>query len=119
MAALRFLYYSFTFFHIIATFSTSCATGISIGCSEMAPIQVQSTCVKHNCISIRQTEKENLFPIGFHEAIGDTIALSVSTPAHLQKLGLLPETSTLPTEPLFPDQPPLPPNGLYLFILNY
>lgn len=26
---------------------------------------------------------------GFHEAIGDTIALSVSTPQHLQKIGLL------------------------------
>jgi len=26
---------------------------------------------------------------GFHEAIGDTIALSVSTPKHLQKIGLL------------------------------
>lgn len=27
---------------------------------------------------------------GFHEAIGDTIALSVSTPQHLKKIGLLP-----------------------------
>ncbi|ESO94196.1 hypothetical protein LOTGIDRAFT_215685 [Lottia gigantea] len=27
---------------------------------------------------------------GFHEAIGDTIALSVSTPKHLRKIGLLP-----------------------------
>ena len=26
---------------------------------------------------------------GFHEAVGDTIALSVSTPTHLQKIGLL------------------------------
>jgi hypothetical protein len=26
---------------------------------------------------------------GFHEAVGDTIALSVSTPQHLQKVGLL------------------------------
>lgn len=26
---------------------------------------------------------------GFHEAIGDVLALSVSTPAHLQKIGLL------------------------------
>lgn len=26
---------------------------------------------------------------GFHEAIGDTIALSVSTPKHLQRIGLL------------------------------
>ena len=28
------------------------------------------------------------FP-GFHEAVGDVIALSVSTPEHLQKIGLL------------------------------
>jgi hypothetical protein len=26
---------------------------------------------------------------GFHEAVGDTIALSVSTPQHLEKVGLL------------------------------
>lgn len=26
---------------------------------------------------------------GFHEAVGDTLALSVSTPGHLEKLGLL------------------------------
>jgi len=26
---------------------------------------------------------------GFHEAVGDTIALSVSTPQHLEKIGLL------------------------------
>ena len=26
---------------------------------------------------------------GFHEAVGDTIALSVSTPEHLEKIGLL------------------------------
>jgi hypothetical protein len=26
---------------------------------------------------------------GFHEAIGDTLALSVSTPKHLQAIGLL------------------------------
>ncbi|XP_078592961.1 angiotensin-converting enzyme-like [Branchiostoma floridae x Branchiostoma japonicum] len=28
---------------------------------------------------------------GFHEAVGDLLALSVSTPAHLNKVGLLPE----------------------------
>ena len=28
---------------------------------------------------------------GFHEAVGDTIALSVSTPEHLNKVGLLPD----------------------------
>jgi hypothetical protein len=27
---------------------------------------------------------------GFHEAIGDTMALSVSTPKHLHRIGLLP-----------------------------
>lgn len=30
---------------------------------------------------------------GFHEAIGDTIALSVSTPTHLNKIGLLKDYS--------------------------
>jgi hypothetical protein len=29
------------------------------------------------------------YTTGFHEAVGDTIALSVSTPQHLQKVGLL------------------------------
>ncbi len=29
--------------------------------------------------------------IGFHEAIGDVIALSVSTPNHMESIGLLPE----------------------------
>lgn len=28
---------------------------------------------------------------GFHEAVGDTIALSVATPKHLEKIGLLKE----------------------------
>lgn len=28
---------------------------------------------------------------GFHEAIGDTMALAVNTPSHLQSIGLLPE----------------------------
>lgn len=28
---------------------------------------------------------------GFHEAVGDTIALSVMTPAHLEKINLLKE----------------------------
>ena len=31
---------------------------------------------------------------GFHEAIGDTMALAVNTPTHLQDLGLLPSKST-------------------------
>jgi peptidyl-dipeptidase A len=29
------------------------------------------------------------YTTGFHEAVGDTIALSVSTPQHLEKVGLL------------------------------
>ena len=29
--------------------------------------------------------------IGFHEAIGDVLALSVATPTHLEKIGLLPD----------------------------
>ena len=32
--------------------------------------------------------------LGFHEAIGDTMALAVNTPAHLEGLGLLPDTSS-------------------------
>ena len=28
---------------------------------------------------------------GFHEAIGDVMELSVNTPSHLRKIGLLPE----------------------------
>lgn len=31
--------------------------------------------------------------LGFHDAVGDTIALSVSTPKHLRKVGLLPADS--------------------------
>ncbi|KAA0203833.1 hypothetical protein HAZT_HAZT000945, partial [Hyalella azteca] len=30
---------------------------------------------------------------GFHEAIGDVVALSASTPQHMRALGLLPEAS--------------------------
>ena len=30
-----------------------------------------------------------LIVVGFHEALGDTIALSVSTPDHLRQIGLL------------------------------
>lgn len=33
--------------------------------------------------------KLDIFPSGFHEAIGDTMALSASTPQHLHKIGLL------------------------------
>ena len=35
-----------------------------------------------------------MFFLGFHEAIGDTMALAVNTPAHLEGLGLLPDTSS-------------------------
>ena len=35
-----------------------------------------------------------LLIIGFHEAIGDTMALSVQTPAHLESVGLLTNVST-------------------------
>ena len=31
---------------------------------------------------------------GFHEAIGDVLSLSVSTPEHLEEIGLLPEVTT-------------------------
>ena len=30
------------------------------------------------------------FRLGFHEAIGDTMALAVNTPTHLRAVGLLP-----------------------------
>lgn len=36
--------------------------------------------------------RRNLYVLGFHEAVGDVIALSVSTTKHLRKLGLLNET---------------------------
>jgi len=39
---------------------------------------------KHQPISLRSGANP-----GFHEAVGDTIALSVSTPQHLEKIGLL------------------------------
>ena len=31
---------------------------------------------------------------GFHEAVGDVMALSVNTPEHLHKIGLLNETTS-------------------------
>ena len=34
--------------------------------------------------------------LGFHEAVGDVIALSVSTPNHLRKIGLLNDTTDDP-----------------------
>lgn len=34
--------------------------------------------------------------LGFHEAIGDVLALSVSTPKHLQSIGLLDEVADDP-----------------------
>lgn len=33
--------------------------------------------------------------LGFHEAIGDTLALSVNTPKHLKKIGLLDESTPI------------------------
>ena len=32
----------------------------------------------------------HIVAVGFHEAIGDTLSLSVTTPEHLQAIGLLP-----------------------------
>ncbi|KAK4008639.1 hypothetical protein OUZ56_013772 [Daphnia magna] len=55
---------------------------------------------------------------GFHEAIGDTIALAVSTPAHLKKLGLLKETTPAKTKPRIDNLPELPP-GVSEQDLNY
>lgn len=56
--------------------------------------------------------------LGFHEAIGDTIALAVSTPAHLTGLGLLDAPAPSETTPLFPDLPPRP-EGVSEQDLNY
>jgi hypothetical protein len=70
------------------TLSTLFSTKTSHFSSEMAPIQVQTHCRPfENPIS-------NFTLIsfkGFHEAIGDTMALAVQTPEHLYSIGLLPE----------------------------
>ena len=58
---------------------------------------------------------------GFHEAVGDTIALSVSTPAHLRKIGLLAEGEDNYCEcappPLSPTFTP-PPHPIFLRARN-
>lgn len=56
--------------------------------------------------------------LGFHEAIGDTIALAVSTPAHLKKLGLLPATTSAKTKSRDAKLPELP-AGVSEQDLNY
>jgi hypothetical protein len=43
------------------------------------------------------TQKTNCctsFYLGFHEALGDLLALAVTTPEHLNSVGLLPEVPT-------------------------
>ena len=56
---------------------------------------------------------------GFHEAIGDTLALAVSTPAHLEGLGLLTKNPDSPQpQPNFPGLPALP-AGVSEQDLNY
>ena len=55
--------------------------------------------------------------LGFHEAIGDTIALAVSTPAHLEGLGLLKPSKTTAT-PRFENLPRLP-EGVTERDINY
>lgn len=98
-------------------FSTSWNTEVNIGYSGMAQIQVENYFRKPFTILIIH---KYFFSIsGFHEAIGDTIALSVSTPKHLRKIGLLPQSgATTRTEPLFPNLPPLP-QGVTEQDLNY
>ena len=49
-------------------------------------IQVQ---FRHSLLFYRLYDYNIILLKGFHEAIGDLLALSVSTPAHLQKIGLL------------------------------
>lgn len=38
---------------------------------------------------------------GFHEAVGDVMALSVQTPEHMKKLGLIKEVPTDPGKETF------------------
>ena len=49
------------------------------------------------------------FAVGFHEAVGDVIALSVSTPKHLHKIGLLDKVT---------DDPQVDINYLYAMALD-
>ena len=50
--------------------------------ATVAPHLLRSTCNNVTNIIL-------LFIAGFHEAVGDVLALSVATPRHLQKIGLL------------------------------
>jgi len=50
-----------------------------------------------------------VLPLGFHEAIGDVVALSVSTPKHMQKIGLLDKAA---------DDPEVDINYLYAMALD-
>ena len=51
----------------------------------------------------------SVLPIsGFHEAIGDCIALAVSTPAHLRGLGLIEDEENKIPFPLIKGLPQLP-----------
>lgn len=48
---------------------------------------------KHSVIIMNHNIKYFSIILGFHEAVGDVISLSVSTPKHLQKIGLLNQTN--------------------------
>ena len=52
---------------------------------------------------------------GFHEAVGDTIALSVETPQHLHKVGLLDSLSNNNSKLLIPSIP----GGLLYNLLEF
>ena len=54
----------------------------------MEPMQVRL-----DFVSPQLSLASKFFHSGFHEAIGDTMALSVQVPAHLNRIGLLPEVT--------------------------
>ena len=47
-------------------------------------------------MTIQSRSEHNVIKIGFHEAIGDTMALAVQTPSHLFSIGLLPKVVPSP-----------------------
>ena len=66
-----------------------------------------------NCCDARELPNDKLMMLtccqGFHEAVGDVISLSVSTPKHLHRLGLLEDTG---------DDPQVDINYLYALALD-
>lgn len=73
-------------------FNISYSTKINHSHIAMEPIQVN--CLRPRCYKLNNKyifdNKE-----GFHEAVGDTLALSVQTPKHLKEIGLLDEATPI------------------------